>query len=264
MKGSLQFLHHAVRERETSIDFHTHPMFEIVYYKSGYGNTTLHRSPYSYEPYSFVVIHPNCPHDEMRKSDTEVLYFGFTYDQDPLVLQTGMYQDNEGRDVLNLIEQMAGEINARKKHFGLKVDLLLQQIMIEIQRLSGASSVQDARIAKETERQIQFAKQYIDQYYTQKISLTQLADISGYSYDHFRHTFKSWTGLTPMNYILQLRIEKAREMILSGEANLTQTALDCGFSSLAQFSNAFKKAAGTSPSGFKHLHTDLAAGSKSR
>jgi AraC family transcriptional activator of pobA len=229
-------------------------MFEIVYYKSGYGTTTLHQEMYNYQPHSFTLIHPNCPHDEYRETDTEVLYFGFTFDPDVFTLRTGQYQDDEERGVLQLIERMAAEITARKKHFGLKVDLLLQEILIEIQRLNGTEYAAESRITRETERHILFAKQYIDQYYTQRISLTQLADISGYSYDHFRHMFKSWIGMTPMNYILHLRMEKARRMLLAGEVNVSQIGLDCGFSSLAQFSNAFKKATGRSPSDFKRDH----------
>lgn len=251
MEVSLQFLHQSIRDRETSIDFHSHPMFEIVYYKSGYGTTTLHRAFHSYRPHTFAVIHPNCPHDEVRQTDTEVLYFGFSYDQSPLMLKTGFYEDSEDSVILELIEEMTSEIGARRKHFGLKVDLLLQEIVIEISRLSSGDAAEEEPLHGETERHILFAKHYIDQYFTQKISLTQLADMSGYSYDHFRHMFKLYMGQSPMHYILQLRLGKARRMMAAGEASMTRIALECGFSSLAQFSNTFKKYSGVSPSDYR-------------
>ncbi|MNN79701.1 HTH-type transcriptional activator Btr [compost metagenome] len=96
-----------------------------------------------------------------------------------------------------------------------------------------------------------YAAKYIEQYYNQKIQLAQLADMYGYSADHFRHVFKEENGMTPTQYIRKIRIEKSKLMILQqGNKNLTSIALDCGFASLSQFGSVFRQLTGQSPSSF--------------
>jgi transcriptional regulator GlxA family with amidase domain len=68
--------------------------------------------------------------------------------------------------------------------------------------------------------------------------------------DRNRHLFKQHTGETPMNYIIRLRIDKAKQMLLRQQASTTQVALECGFTSLSHFSNVFKKLTGKSPREF--------------
>lgn len=244
MNCTLHFIHHAIREADSYIDKHRHPMFEIVYYRNGEGVTEFNRQQFNYEPSTFAVLYPNELHDELRVTDTEVVYFGFYYDNQPVRLEMGLYRDDELR-IYALIEQMLEEMTEKLNHHEVKMDSLLQALIVEVQRLSGA------KIAQYADRKIAYAKHYMEQYYSEKINLTQLSEICGYSYDHFRHLFKATEGMTPMLYLRQLRIEKAKAMILEREQSLTGIALECGFTSLSQFSSVFRQVTGQNPTNFK-------------
>jgi AraC-like DNA-binding protein len=222
---------------------HKHSMFELVYYCSGSGYTTVDGNRCDYSPSDFVIIGPGVVHDEYRYEDTSVIYFGFFHHLDCIRLSTGIYRD-DGGNILPLLQEMAEEARNKRNHFTLKLDVLLQCALIEIDRLC------EKEAALGSEEKLRQTIQYIQQYYSDQINLTQLAKMSGYSYDHFRHLFKDHMRITPMNYIIHLRIEKAKELLAEKTVNMTQISLECGFSSLSHFSNAFKKETGKSPREF--------------
>ncbi|TBL73933.1 helix-turn-helix transcriptional regulator [Paenibacillus thalictri] len=246
MNCTLHFLHRAVREANSHIDFHRHPMFEIVYYRSGTGTTAFEHNEYRYEPGIFTVLRANTDHNEIRHTDTEVVYFGFYCDQTPVELNTGMHRDF-AFTIRGLIEQMDAEMNAKKSHYELKINALLQAVIIEVLRLQSPL----APSASGEERHIWNARHYMDQYFSEKVNLTQLSALSGYSYDHFRHLFKDEVGVTPMQYLRQLRIDKAITMMRGRDSSLTDVALECGFTSLSQFSATFRRITGKKPSAYR-------------
>jgi AraC family transcriptional regulator len=67
----------------------------------------------------------------------------------------------------------------------------------------------------------------------------------------FTRTFKRHCGRAPHQYILNARLEKARDLILRGNENMTEVALSCGFYSLSHFSVAFKNRWGIPPSALR-------------
>ena len=78
------------------------------------------------------------------------------------------------------------------------------------------------------------------------ITLTCLAREAGLSKYHFLRTFKEHTGLTPHQYILSVRIQKATEQIIAGES-ISQASLDSGFSDQSHFTRHFKRIYGYTP-----------------
>ena len=68
----------------------------------------------------------------------------------------------------------------------------------------------------------------------------------GYSY--FRKMFKQYTGIAPVQYHLDLKIQRAREMLLSTDRSIKEIAFDLDFHSIHYFSRLFKKKTGISPS----------------
>jgi AraC-like DNA-binding protein len=79
-------------------------------------------------------------------------------------------------------------------------------------------------------------------------SVNDLADVAGLSPSHFRVMFKQMTGHTVTAYQQRVKIEKATELLLSGEYNVTQTAMRTGFRDVYYFSRLYKKVTGRNPS----------------
>jgi AraC-like DNA-binding protein len=82
---------------------------------------------------------------------------------------------------------------------------------------------------------------YIDSNFTEKIDLDRLTDITKMSQGHFCRLFKQITGMSAINYINNLRINKAVELIRISDQNMTEIAMNCGFSDSNYFSRVFKK-----------------------
>jgi AraC family transcriptional regulator len=79
------------------------------------------------------------------------------------------------------------------------------------------------------------------------LTLDDLAAAAGQSKFHFVRAFKSATGMTPYRAFLERRIARAKDMLLSGAA-VQDVAQGLGFSSLSEFSRAFKRRTGYAPS----------------
>ena len=92
------------------------------------------------------------------------------------------------------------------------------------------------------------ALEYISQNYHKKLSNDQLAAMVGLSTVYFRKLFTDAFGVSPIVYAHSLRIEKAKEILKSDYGNLSDVALSLGYSSLYDFSRAFKIHTGISPS----------------
>jgi AraC family transcriptional regulator len=96
--------------------------------------------------------------------------------------------------------------------------------------------------------------EYVLQNLAAEIRLQHLARLAGVSVDHFVRAFRQATGMTPYRYVLELRLNRARDLLREGAAPITQVAHDCGFSSPARFSVAFHDHFGLPPSKYRRLH----------
>jgi AraC family transcriptional regulator len=83
------------------------------------------------------------------------------------------------------------------------------------------------------------------------LDLETLAAESGCSKRHLLRSFRASTGRTPHQYILDLRIEKAKRLMLKPFLSLIDIALECGFASQAHFTYAFRQRLGVPPSAFR-------------
>ncbi|MFC0391924.1 helix-turn-helix domain-containing protein [Paenibacillus mendelii] len=85
---------------------------------------------------------------------------------------------------------------------------------------------------------------YIHGHYTEQMSVDKLSSIALQSRYHFIRTFRTLTGLTPYQYVLQLRIEKAKDQLGSTATTVEEISYNLGFSSASQFYRAFLKSTG--------------------
>jgi AraC family transcriptional regulator len=83
------------------------------------------------------------------------------------------------------------------------------------------------------------------------VKLAELANVACFSEFHFHRIFTAVSGETLNNFTNRLRLEKAARLLRYSEKSLTDIALDCGFSSSATFSRAFRSGYDTSPSQFR-------------
>lgn len=82
---------------------------------------------------------------------------------------------------------------------------------------------------------------------------THLSQTLGLDYTYMSNLFSEVKGITIEHYIIAHKIERAKELMLYDELNMTEIAYQLHYSSVAHFSNQFKKVTGLSPSFFKEL-----------
>jgi AraC family transcriptional regulator len=83
------------------------------------------------------------------------------------------------------------------------------------------------------------------------ISLEALAEESGYSRAHFLRMFREATGVTPHQYVLDVRLRHAQECLRKKDAALIDVAAVCGFSSPSHMTSVFRKRLGMTPGEFR-------------
>ena len=88
---------------------------------------------------------------------------------------------------------------------------------------------------------------YIQEHFREDISVEKLAESVHMSVSYFRRLFHHAYGYSPMQYIVNLRIENARDLLMSGEVNVSEAAQLSGFDDIYYFSTLFKRKTGFAP-----------------
>jgi len=94
------------------------------------------------------------------------------------------------------------------------------------------------------------AKLFIDDHYSDNIDLDNISDQAHFSKFHFIRLFKSIYGSTPNNYLIKVRMDKAKILLAKGHSVL-ETSIMVGFDSPTSFTGMFKKITRLTPSKFQ-------------
>lgn len=107
------------------------------------------------------------------------------------------------------------------------------------------------------EKNISESVNYIQEYYTEDISLPLLASHSGLSPKYFGQLFKEQTGMAVREYLTEVRIRNARHLLSHTDNTLEQIAADTGFQDKFYFTKVFKRQTGITPGKYRKLYGHL-------
>lgn len=152
---------------------------------------------------------------------------------------------------LSIINEISEEYKEQVEGYQTMVDLLFTQLVVYISRsYSQSVQQQDNNMLNMGE-----VLSYINRHYAETIRLEQLAAKANMSVNHFLRMFKVVTGQSPIGFLLQTRLEKAKEIIRNSSLPISQIAYQCGFQDSNYFSRQFKKHFGISPREFRSGRT---------
>lgn len=98
---------------------------------------------------------------------------------------------------------------------------------------------------------VETVKKYIETHLDEELDRDSLASMVYLNADYLSHLFKKDTGTSLINYIIDRRIARSKELLAKGEMSIRDIALTCGFQNISYFSRQFKKSTGMTPREFR-------------
>lgn len=195
---------------------------DVVFLKKGVSYKTVSHGDKAFE---YIVIN----FDMLPENAGEIL---------PFEMVNSFSHAHRYRELFSMI---ADKWDARGAGYKIAVGAMVQNLIYEL--LCDVLSQKTKGIY----RQIVSAANYINENYKKKITVSDLADLCGYSISHFKRLFSKTYGMPPIEYLNAVRINRAKELIKSHMYTVGEVARLCGFCNAGHFSKAFKKYTGVSP-----------------
>jgi AraC family transcriptional regulator len=101
------------------------------------------------------------------------------------------------------------------------------------------------------QHQLRQVVEYINEHLDQEIKLADLAGVLGMSQFHFSHLFKQAIGTSPYQYLLQQRVERAKQLLKQTDQSIMDIAFSCGFNSHSHLTKQFRNLTGITPKAYR-------------
>lgn len=175
---------------------------------------------YHFRPSTFALIPAGFKHDENHQPSPEVLFVGFHCGNPVINSLSGVFDDDKEHTVLQTLQRMSAEFKRKRDGFSELLNLQMSEITVYLQRLLSASDFHSP-----AEDQMQYVLNYMNEHYRHKLSVASLAEMSGYSYDRFRHLFKERFMHSPHRYLLLKRLDYAKSLLLHSQMHILRSRL---------------------------------------
>lgn len=152
--------------------------------------------------------------------------------------------------VQKLMMDIYKEYKENQIAYKLSVKGMVYQLIVYLVRKYSIENLSDSRniIRNKNLIRLNTVLLYIEEHYSQPIKNIELASLIHLSVDRFNHVFKEEMGISPLRYINELRLRKAKLLLKAGKNTVSEVALEVGFNDMNHFGRIFKKRYGASPS----------------
>ncbi len=131
----------------------------------------------------------------------------------------------------------------------LKAELL--NVILLLFKNGYVKETTESRNAAENRQQIKAVLQYISEHYREKIKISDLADLAGFSESYLMSLFRQYVGMSCIQYIIHYRIQEAARALEETSDSVAVIATDHGFDNISYFNLQFKKYFGMTPREFR-------------
>lgn len=237
---------------------HTHPSYMIIITFSKESLNLDKTIEVKENHYLATILSPDIPHDDETLRD----YYCILINKDYFNEQYKMYTNKEPdfkfkqfticHDILKTLNTFAFEYSKKIKNshitLGAQSTIITHWIIRSIlgdnhDMRSISSNYYVARI-----------EQYIEMHYNKNITVKDMAKLINISVSTLNRLFKKETRLTPIEYLIETRIEKSKKLLRRKEVPITEIAMRCGFNSSAHYSSSFSKLLKMTPSEYRKAY----------
>ena len=238
---------------------HTHPFTELFYVVDGKGEFNIQGQRFPVKPNDFVIINPQVEHTELSSPDEPLEYIvlginGLSFSNLTPVSEGGhpfsfFNLRDEQKDILRYLNAMVQEATSQQMSYELVCHNLLEILLIKILRHQHF----DLEVGKQSKatKDISFIKHYLETYYHESIQLEDLASMTHLSRFYISHSFKKEIGMSPMEYLIDIRIKESKILLRTTNYSISQVADIVGFTTPTYFSKQFRKSTGISPTDYR-------------
>ncbi|MDE6883291.1 MAG: AraC family transcriptional regulator [Lachnospiraceae bacterium] len=256
--------------REDEKSYHRHEHLEFCYVMSGQGRHRIEDRIYEVREGDLILINAGEYHQALIRGEGEPaveFYVGLTDiylkgheknclpqpEEEPILHTSGELKMKLGRLCISM------ESEKERERFGgyfMMKTYALQMLLLFLreQEQPGAERPVERYPFESVNRKYMVEKimDYFEEHYMQKISLGQIAGNMYLSPFYISKIFKAETGETPIHFLIEIRMEKARELLLADPAlSIQEVAARVGYDDAYHFSKLFKKKFGTAPSAMR-------------
>ncbi len=225
----------------------------LIYVTDGIFNTKINDKAHSFKKGAVVIYPPKfkyhywgtppskylCAHFTGSHAERFLTDLGFPSEQP--YAQDGEFLPK----IVDLFDKMIEQSLTNAPFLKQSLACLLEEILLTI-------AVGKAR--NNGYRALRSSIKYIHLNYTEKIQIPHLAKLEGLSNSRYITVFSKEMGKTPSEYILDLRLARARDLLLSTNMEISRVGVSCGYKDQYFFSKIFKKHMGISPQEYRKTH----------
>ena len=180
---------------------------------------------------------------------------GITEDNEMARQPFFLVNGSEKKEISILAEQIVDEKAGDRYAKEFMIHTLTVELMIHLSRAMRNEWEENLRVKNGKARElVKIARQYMDENFEQGITVAEAAQYVFLSQGYFTRAFKDELGISPMNYLMRKRIEKACELLENNEIKVSSIAVQSGFSSPQRFNVAFRKLMGKTPMEYRKEH----------
>jgi AraC family transcriptional regulator len=159
------------------------------------------------------------------------------------------------RELGSICRKLCREMTLRASGDRLYIETLTIEIAALLLREYSTASAQARCLPKGglTRNRARRVIEYVEANLGRAVTIRELAGMADLSPHHFVRMFKRTLGLTPYQYVLERRVERAKELLQNQAASLAEIGLSTGFCGQSHFTSAFRRVVGATPAEFQRL-----------
>ncbi len=151
------------------------------------------------------------------------------------------------KDAFAILQNMRSELYEQQIGYRTRVNQLIDELLILIAR----QSTHQNNLQRDFPQVFVKLEQALRQNLAYQWTVEEMAAMVGLGTTAFSEKVKNYTGFSPLNYLINIRISEAIKLLRKPEINVTSVALDTGFYSSQHFATTFKKLTGYTPGDFR-------------